>query len=43
MIDGEKINIITNLPYTDARSKDHIPLNQLNSIYNRFNKMLKKY
>jgi hypothetical protein len=33
---------MTNLPYTNARSKDHIPLNQLSSIYKRFNKMIEK-
>ena len=36
------INIVTNLPYTQSRSKEHIPLNQLKSIYRRFNKMIEK-
>ena len=38
--DAQDVTILTNLPYLGERSKDHIPLNQLKSLYIRFNKMV---
>lgn len=34
------VTIFTNIPYLGGRSKDHIPLSQLQSIYKRFHKMV---
>lgn len=38
-----KVNIVTNLPYLKARSADHMPLSQLQSVYRRFSRMLKTF
>ena len=31
------------MPYLNERSKEHHPINQLRSIYKRFNSMIRKY
>ena len=39
---SQKFSIVTNLPYLDQNSKDHMPYNQLMSAYKKFDQMLKK-
>ena len=39
---GKNITIVTNLPYLGERSKEQMPLNQLRSVYQRFNRMVKE-
>lgn len=39
---GKKFSIITNLPYLDMNSKEHMPLKQLISAYKKFDKMLEQ-
>lgn len=43
LLPDRKVTIITNLPYFQARSAEHMPLSQLVSVYRRFSKMIRKY
>jgi len=43
LVQGRKVNIVTNLPYLKARAAEHMPLNQLLSVYRRFSKMIRTH